>query len=63
MNTRTVHLAAVAGKLLSAVLAVVATALFCYFLLHPVAGPPGPAPAQLGPAITTAPAGSAPAQH
>ncbi|MGI5221251.1 hypothetical protein [Nocardia sp. CA-290969] len=64
MNTRTVHLAAVAGKLLSAVLAVVATVLFCYFLLHPVSSPSGHTPARLGPAITTtAPADTAPATH
>lgn len=65
MYARIVHLAAVAGKLLSAVLAIVATAVFCYFLLHPVSTTPsGPAPAQLGPAITTtAPVGSAPAPH
>lgn len=56
MNTRTVHLAAVTGKLLSAVLAVVATAMFCYFLLHPATSAPAHRyPAPLGPA-TTAPA-------
>ncbi|WP_328391141.1 hypothetical protein [Nocardia sp. NBC_00416] len=55
MNTRTVHLAAVTGKLLSAVLAIVATVVFCYFLLHPAATRQAPAPAQLGPAATTAP--------
>ncbi len=64
MNTRTVHLAAFAGKLLSAILAIVATAVFCYFLLHPASTPSGPAPTPLGPAITTpAPAGSPPAAH
>lgn len=64
MNTRTVHLAAVTGKLLSAVLAIVATAVFCYFLLHPAVSPaPGPAPAPLGPALTTAPPPSPPASH
>lgn len=54
MNARTVHLVAVTGKLLSAVLAIVVTAVFCYLLLQP-AGPPAPAPAPLGPAATTAP--------
>lgn len=64
MNTRALHLAAVAGKLLSAVLAIVATAVFCYFLLHPGPTPQGPLPSPLGPAITTpAPAGSPPATH
>ncbi|MEU1985332.1 hypothetical protein [Nocardia sp. NPDC019395] len=64
MNTRAVHLAAVTGKLLSAVLAVVATAVFCYFLLHPATAPSGPTPAQLGPAATpTAPATDYPATH
>ncbi|MET8797383.1 hypothetical protein ABZV91_13215 [Nocardia sp. NPDC004568] len=62
MNTRTVRLAAVTGKLLSAVLAVVATAVFCYFLLHPTATPQAPAPVPLGPAATTAP-GHHPAAH
>ncbi|MEU4313400.1 hypothetical protein [Nocardia sp. NPDC024068] len=52
MNTRAVHLAAVTGKLLSAVLAVVATAVFCYFLLHPATSPPAHSPAPLGPANT-----------
>ena len=52
MNTRTVHLAAVAGKLLSAVLAVVATAVFCYVLLHPASSTQAPAPAPLVPAQT-----------
>ncbi|GGL24777.1 hypothetical protein [Nocardia jinanensis] len=55
MNARTVHLAAVTGKLLSAVLAIVATAVFCYFLLHPAATPPAPDPVPLGPATTTTP--------
>lgn len=55
MNTRTVHLAAVTGKMLSAVLAIVATAVFCYFLLHPAATPQEPAPVPLGPAATTTP--------
>lgn len=58
MNTRTAHLVALTGKLLSAVLAIVATAVFCYFLLHPavsLAPAPSPAPAPLGPAATTAP--------
>lgn len=64
MYARIVHTAAVAGKLLSAVLAIVATAVFCYFLLHPASPTPSsPAPAQLGPAITTTPVGSAPAPH
>ncbi|MGW5386814.1 hypothetical protein [Nocardia sp. NPDC003963] len=62
MNARTVHLAAVTGKLLSAVLAVVATAVFCYFLLHPAAARQAPAPVPLGPAATTAPNHS-PAPH
>jgi hypothetical protein len=62
MNARTVHLAAVAGKLLTAALAIVATAVFCYFLLHPAATPQRPAPAPLGPATTMAP-GHAPAAH
>ncbi|MFI2232562.1 hypothetical protein [Nocardia testacea] len=55
MNTRTVQLAAVTGKLLSAVLAVVATVMFCYFLLHPAATPQAPAPVPLGPAATPTP--------
>ncbi|NUP26598.1 MAG: hypothetical protein HOQ36_21495 [Nocardia sp.] len=62
MNTRTVHLTAVTGKVLSAVLAIVATAMFCYFLLHPAATPQAPAPVPLGPAATTAP-GHQPAAH
>lgn len=62
MNARTVHLAAVTAKLLSAVLAIVATAVFCYFLLHPAATPQAPAPVPLGPATTTAP-GHFPAAH
>lgn len=63
MNARTLHLAAFAGKLLSAVLAIVATAVFCYFLLHPAPVPSGTTPAPLGPASTTAPADSPPAVH
>ncbi|MBF6349258.1 MULTISPECIES: hypothetical protein [Nocardia] len=63
MNARTLHLAAFAGKLLSAILAIVATAVFCYFLLNPASAPSGTPPAPLGPAITTAPAGSPPAAH
>ncbi|MCX0269415.1 hypothetical protein NLM24_01540 [Nocardia zapadnayensis] len=55
MNSRTVRLAALTGKLLSAVLAIVATAAFCYFLLHPAATPQAPAPVPLGPATTTTP--------
>lgn len=62
MNTRAVHLAAVTGKLLSAVLAIVATAVFCYFLLQPAVSP-APAPAPLGPAVTSAPSPSPPASH
>lgn len=55
MNTRTVQLAALTGKVLSAVLALVVTAAFCYFLLHPAAIPQAPAPVPLGPATTTTP--------
>ncbi|NKY37027.1 hypothetical protein HGA13_28745 [Nocardia speluncae] len=64
MYTRALHLAAFAGKLLSAILAIVATAVFCYFLLHPAPTPSGTTPVPLGPAITSpAPAGSPPAAH
>ncbi|WP_280461462.1 hypothetical protein [Nocardia carnea] len=63
MYTRTLHLAAFAGKLLSAILAIVATAVFCYFLLHPAPTPSSTTPTPLGPAITTAPADIPPAAH
>lgn len=62
MYTRTVQLAAVTAKLLSAVLAIVATLVFCYFLLHPPATPQAPAPVPLGPAATTTPS-HYPASH
>lgn len=53
MIPRSTRPAAITGRLLITALAIAATAMFCYFLLHPAPTPPTPTPA---PATPFAPA-------